>query len=76
MTCSAAECICSKRSTCSCGAKQALECNCEKAPVENVVPPAEDACSCGKRTKDGCTCGAHGRCDGLREGETDFTSLK
>ncbi|EGW30752.1 copper resistance determinant 2 [Spathaspora passalidarum NRRL Y-27907] len=76
MTCSSAECVCAKKSTCSCGARPAQQCNCDKATVENVAPAAGDACVCGKRNKDACTCGSHSHCDGHREGETDFTNLK
>ena len=76
MTCSARECVCAKISTCSCGAQPALKCNCEKASIENVTPDAGNSCACGKRARNGCTCGASGECDGSREGEVDFTNLK
>lgn len=76
MVCSASECVCAQKSTCSCGARPALKCNCDKATVENVAPAASDACSCGLRTKDSCTCGANAKCDGHRDGETDFTNMK
>ncbi|EMG48263.1 Cu-binding metallothionein [Candida maltosa Xu316] len=76
MVCSAAQCVCAQKSTCSCGARPALECNCSKANVENVTPASSDACACGKRDKDACTCGANAVCDGKRDGETDFTNLK
>lgn len=74
MACTLPECVCAKKSTCSCGAKPALECNCSKATTENVLPEAASACSCGKRIKGQCTCGAQGDCDGTREGEIDFTT--
>ena len=48
MACSAAQCICAQKSTCSCGKQPALKCNCSKASVENVVPSSNDACACGK----------------------------
>ncbi|ODV68579.1 hypothetical protein HYPBUDRAFT_134879 [Hyphopichia burtonii NRRL Y-1933] len=76
MACSAAECVCAKKSTCSCGKEAALHCTCEKAAVENVTPAASDACACGKRAKGSCTCGvSNTACDGVREGETDFTGM-
>ncbi|KAM3119363.1 hypothetical protein RJF_2624 [Candidozyma auris] len=72
MVCAAAECVCAKRSTCSCGKQAALHCNCEKASTENVVPPSDSSCACGKRLKNKCTCGvSEDACH--REGETDFT---
>lgn len=71
MSCSAAECVCAKKSTCSCGKQAALHCNCEKAPVENAVPPKENSCSCGKRVKGQCTCGNNDCAS--KEGEVDFT---
>ena len=49
MACSAAQCICAQKSTCSCGKQPALKCNCSKASVENVVPSSNDACACGKK---------------------------
>ena len=76
MACSAAQCVCAQKSTCSCGKQPALKCNCAKASVENVVPSSNDACACGKRNKSSCTCGANAICDGTRDGETDFTNLK
>lgn len=73
MSCSAAECVCAKKSTCSCGKQAALHCNCERAAVENTVPSEGTACACGKRQKGQCTCGvSKGAC--AREGETDFTT--
>lgn len=71
MVCSAAECACAQKSTCSCGKQAALKCNCEKAPVENAVPLSSEACPCGKRIKGQCTCG-NSEC-AQREGEVDFT---
>ena len=76
MVCSAAQCVCAKKSTCSCGARPALKCNCSKAKVENVVPVAKNDCACGKRTKNACTCGMNASCDGTRDGEIDFTHMK
>lgn len=71
MVCQAAECVCAKKSTCSCGARPAMECNCSKAATENVVYSGAEACACGKRQKGKCSCGAQ-ECE-AREGETDFT---
>lgn len=76
MACSSNDCVCAKKSTCSCGAQPALKCVCDKAAVENVAPSASEACACGKRNKSSCTCGANSECNGDREGETDFTNLK
>lgn len=74
MTCSAAECICASKSTCSCGKNAALHCTCEKAEVENVLPAADSACACGKREKGKCTCGIKDLSCAVRDdGETDFT---
>ncbi|SGZ46287.1 CIC11C00000000414 [Sungouiella intermedia] len=73
MTCSAAECICAKKSTCSCGKKAALKCTCERAAVENAVPKLGSACACGKRAKGKCTCGINDQKCAVRDGETDFT---
>lgn len=75
MVCSASDCVCAKKSTCSCGAQPALKCVCDKAAVENVVPSGDSACACGKRDKNSCTCGVNAVCDGARDGETDFTKL-
>ena len=72
MVCQAANCVCAQASTCSCGARPALECNCAKASVENVAPAASEACACGKRLKNKCSCGAQ-PCE-AKEGETDFTN--
>lgn len=74
MTCSSADCVCAKKSTCSCGAQPALHCNCARAPQENAQPASDNACACGKRVKGSCTCGMSGECDGTREGEIDFTT--
>lgn len=73
MGCSAAECVCAKKSTCSCGKNPALQCTCEKASVENVVPVDGSSCACGKRAKGKCTCGINDESCAVREGETDFT---
>ncbi|KAI3403194.1 hypothetical protein KGF56_004083 [Candida oxycetoniae] len=76
MVCTASQCVCAQKSTCSCGARPALQCTCDKADTENVKPSKSDACSCGLRNKNNCTCGANANCDGSRAGETDFTNLK
>ncbi|KAI5791735.1 copper resistance protein Crd2 [Peziza echinospora] len=47
-------CACAAQAKCSCGAKPALSCTCEKAPVENTLP--KETCSCHKRPKGACTC--------------------
>lgn len=73
MPCSAAVCVCASKSTCSCGKQSALHCNCEKAPVENAVPPKNEACLCGKRQKGHCTCGISELACAAKDGETDFT---
>ncbi|KAK6463385.1 hypothetical protein DFJ63DRAFT_334918 [Scheffersomyces coipomensis] len=73
MTCTAAECVCAKKSTCSCGAQPALKCVCDKAAIENAIPEAESACACGKRNKDACTCGVDAVCDGSRDSEHRYT---
>jgi len=74
MACSASSCVCAQKSTCSCGQQPALHCNCSKASTENIVPEASDACACGKRVRNACTCGANAVCDGTRDGEIDFTT--
>lgn len=71
MVCSASNCICAEKSTCSCGAQPALKCNCSKAATENKVPDAASACACGRRAKDSCTCGVKEDCV-VREGETEI----
>ncbi|KAI5962129.1 uncharacterized protein KGF55_003205 [Candida pseudojiufengensis] len=76
MVCSASQCICAQKSTCSCGSRPALQCNCERQNIENKLPDLEDACSCGKRLKNECTCGMKSICDGHRDEEIDFTELK
>ena len=76
MVCASGDCVCAKKSTCSCGAQPALHCNCAKAATENAVPASSDACACGKRAKGSCTCGMGGECDGHRDGEVDFPYAK
>lgn len=73
MPCSAPECVCAQKASCSCGKEAALHCTCERAPIENVVPTLVESCSCGKRMKGQCTCGVSEESCGAREGETDFT---
>ncbi|CUM63677.1 uncharacterized protein PRCAT00001261001 [Priceomyces carsonii] len=75
MTCSAADCVCAKKSTCSCGSKPAMQCTCEKAAQENKTPAPDNACACGMRNKGKCTCGVTEGCQ-EREGEVDYTHLK
>ncbi|KAL1840996.1 hypothetical protein VTJ49DRAFT_7550 [Mycothermus thermophilus] len=47
-------CVCAQQATCSCGAKPALQCNCEKAATENAV--SGNRCSCQARPAGKCNC--------------------
>ncbi|KAK9458659.1 uncharacterized protein V1516DRAFT_682274, partial [Lipomyces oligophaga] len=66
-------CVCAQEARCSCGARPAKECVCDKAKLENQVDGP--TCSCGKRRAHECTCTRSVEENGLREGEVDFTNL-
>lgn len=51
---SAEGCPCAATSTCSCGKRSALDCNCDKASTENKVTGPR--CSCRGRPAGECTC--------------------
>ncbi|KAG7116659.1 hypothetical protein HYQ44_006286 [Verticillium longisporum] len=69
-----ASCVCGAR--CSCRARPAGGCNCDRATTENANPAGE-TCSCGRRSADACTCekAADGAWD-PSEHETDFTTKR
>ncbi|CAI0654921.1 unnamed protein product, partial [Colletotrichum noveboracense] len=61
---------------CSCRARPAGECTCDRAGTENVKP-AGATCSCGVRPADACTCDKAS--DGSfnpSEHEIDFTTRR
>lgn len=67
-----AVCDCASVARCSCGARPAQKCTCEKASTENG--PVADPCACGKRPANSCTCkDSEGK---ILDGETDFTNMK
>ncbi|KAJ4393421.1 hypothetical protein N0V93_002631 [Gnomoniopsis smithogilvyi] len=69
-------CICAQKATCSCGAKPALQCSCDKAATENVKPASGSSCACGLRSAGACTCEKSGSAGGNSSNEIDFTTKK
>lgn len=65
-----------QKATCSCGAKPALQCTCDKAPTENVKPSTGSSCACGLRAAGACTCDKSAGAGGNAANEIDFTTKK
>lgn len=67
-----------QKATCSCGAKPALQCSCDKAATENVKPASDASCACGLRSAGACTCDKTGpaTAGGNVGNEIDFTTRK
>ncbi|CAN8097901.1 unnamed protein product [Discula destructiva] len=69
-------CVCAQKATCSCGAKPALQCSCDKAASENVKPASGASCACGLRSAGACTCDKAGSVGGNADHEIDFTTRR
>lgn len=65
-----------QNATCSCGAKPALQCTCDKAATENAKPAAGSSCACGLRAAGACTCDKSTTSGSSNANEIDFTTKK